>query len=79
MRNREDGETHREKETDGRSNSAYYDIVFKARTNMSSSLYSSEETCWDFPGGSVVTNPSASAGDTVSIPAPGRFHMLQGN
>ena len=46
MRNREDGETHREKETDGRSNSAYYDIVFKARTNMSSSLYSSEETCW---------------------------------
>ena len=27
-----------------------------------------------FPGGSVVKNPPASAGDTGSIPGPGRFH-----
>ena len=29
----------------------------------------------DFPGGSVDKNPPASAGDTGSIPGPGRFHM----
>ena len=30
-----------------------------------------------FPGGAVVKNPPASAGDTGSIPGPGRSHMLQ--
>ena len=30
---------------------------------------------WDFPGGPVVKNPPANAGDTGLIPAPGRFHM----
>jgi len=30
---------------------------------------------WDFPGGSVVKNPPASAGDTGSIPGSGRSHM----
>ena len=30
-----------------------------------------------FPGGSVVKNPPASAGDTGSSPGPGRSHMLQ--
>ena len=33
----------------------------------------------DFPGGSVVKNPPASAGDTGSIPGPGRSHMPWGN
>ena len=33
----------------------------------------------DFPGGSVVKNPPAKAGETGSIPAPGRFHMPRGN
>ena len=33
----------------------------------------------DFPGGPVVENLPASAGDTDSIPGPGRFHMPQGN
>ena len=32
-----------------------------------------------FPGDSVVKNPPANAGDTGSIPDPGRSHMLQGN
>ena len=32
----------------------------------------------DFPGGPVVRNPRANAGDTGSIPVPGRFHVLQG-
>ena len=34
---------------------------------------------WDFPGGPVVKNPPANAGDTGLIPGPGRFHTLQGN
>ena len=33
----------------------------------------------DFPGGLVVGNPPANAGNTGSIPAPGRSHMPQSN
>ena len=33
----------------------------------------------DFPGGPVVKNPPANAGDTGSRLGPGRFHMPQGN
>ena len=29
----------------------------------------------DFPGGPVVENSPANAGDTGLIPGPGRFHM----
>ena len=32
-----------------------------------------------FPGGSVVKNPPANAGDMGLIPDPGRSHMLQSN
>ena len=32
-----------------------------------------------FPGGAVVKNPPANAGDTGSSPGPGRSHMLQSN
>ena len=32
-----------------------------------------------FPGGSVVKNPPANAGDMGLTPGPGRFHMLQGS
>ena len=32
-----------------------------------------------FPGGAVVKNPPANAGDTGSSPGPGRAHMLQSN
>ena len=31
----------------------------------------------DFPGGAVVQNPPANAGDTGSSPGPGRSHMPQ--
>ena len=31
--------------------------------------------CRDFPGGAVVKNLLANAGDTGSIPGPGRSHM----
>ena len=33
----------------------------------------------DFPGGAVVKNPPANAGDAGSSPGPGRFHMPQSN
>ena len=33
----------------------------------------------DFPGGLVVKDALADAGDMGSIPGPGRFHMAQGN
>ena len=29
----------------------------------------------DFPGGAVVKNPPANAGETGSIPSPGRSHV----
>ena len=32
-----------------------------------------------FPGGAVVKNPPANAGDTGSSPGPGRSHMPWGN
>ena len=33
----------------------------------------------DFPGGTVVKNLPANAGDTGSIPGLGKCHMPQGN
>ena len=33
----------------------------------------------DFPGGTVVKNPPANAGDMGSIPGPGRSHMTWSN
>ena len=36
-------------------------------------------TDWGFPGGSVVKNLPANAGDTALIPDRGRCHMPQGN
>ena len=33
----------------------------------------------DFPGGAVVKNPPANAGDTRSSPGPVRSHMPRGN
>ena len=34
---------------------------------------------WDFPGGTVVKNLSANAGDTGLSPGPGRSHMPRSN
>ena len=34
---------------------------------------------WGSPGGSVVKNPPANAGDTGSSPGPGRSHMPRSN
>ena len=35
--------------------------------------------CMDFPGGTVVKNPPANAGDVGSIPGLGRSHMPRSN
>ena len=32
-----------------------------------------------FPGGAVVKNPTANAGDMGSSPGPGRSHVLRSN
>ena len=34
---------------------------------------------WGFPGGAVVKNPPANAGDMGSSPGPGRSHMPRSN
>ena len=36
-------------------------------------------TLGDFPGGAVVKNSPANAGDTGSSPGPGRSHMPRSN
>ena len=38
-----------------------------------------KETQGDFPGGAVVKNPPANAGDTDSSPGPGSSHMPRSN
>ena len=41
--------------------------------------YSAIKKCRDFPGGTVVKNPPANAGDTGLSPGPGRSHMPLSN
>ena len=36
---------------------------------------SGKKSHWGFPGGAVVKNPPANAGDTGLSPGPGRSHM----
>ena len=38
-----------------------------------------ETAVMDFPGGPVVKNLPANAGDMGSIPGPGKSHMPRGN
>ena len=42
-------------------------------------LWTHKSLMRDFPGGTVVNNLPANAGDTGSIPGAGRSHMLQSN
>ena len=42
-------------------------------------LANEEGGTWGFPGGTVVKNPPANAGDMGSSPAPGRSHMPRSN
>ena len=38
-----------------------------------------KKNLWGFPGGAVVGNPPANAGDTGSSPGLGRSHMPRSN
>ncbi|KAJ8787793.1 hypothetical protein J1605_005695 [Eschrichtius robustus] len=42
-------------------------------------MHHNEEYPGDFPGGAVVKNPPANAGDMGSSPGPGRSHMPRSN
>ena len=42
-------------------------------------IYFLKYSFWDFPGGAVVKNPPAHAGDTGSIPGLGKSRMPQSN
>ena len=55
-------------------------INVKAEKNWGGKTWNSwEKEKEDFPGGSVVKNMPAKAGDSGSIPGPGKFHVPQGN
>ena len=47
--------------------------------NLDNQVRSVKTLFVDFPGGAVVKNPPANAGDTGSSPGPGRSHMPQSN
>ena len=53
--------------------SLYYSFQIFYKSKISRKKY------WDFPGGTVVKNPPASAGDAGSSPGLGRSYMLQSN
>ena len=38
-----------------------------------------KQNLWDFPGGTVIKNPPANAGETGSSPGPGGSHMPRSN
>ena len=46
---------------------------------MTATVWSQNIRNRDFPGGTVVKNPPANAGDTGSSPGPGRSHMPRSN
>ena len=53
--------------------------LFKEQNDLNTVHYSLESKNRDFPGGAVVKNPPANAGDMGSSPGPGRSHMPRSN
>ena len=51
----------------------------KTCTRMSTSALFTKDKTRSFPGGTVVKNRPANAGDTGSIPGLGRSHMWRSN
>ena len=58
----------------GNETKKYHDLVICDVFNMLSSY-----NCQGFPGGAVVKNPPASAGDMGSSPGPGISRMPRSN
>ena len=59
----------------GHSSLLYYCFAFQSKKKMKLK----QNPLLGFPGGAVVKNPPANAGDTGLSPGPGRSHMLQSN
>ena len=57
----------------------YRKITLKAEQGYTSIHRNFCKESEDFPGGAVVKNPPAYAGDTGSSPGPGRSHMPRSN
>ena len=51
----------------------------KEQSYISAQQVKANHHAGDFPGGAMVKNPLANAGDMGSIPGPGRSHMPQSN
>ena len=51
-------------------------FIYKEKLFVSASL---KHQLWGFPGGSVVKNPPANAGDVGLIPGPGKIHEPRSN
>ena len=50
-----------------------------AQITMNFLIFPKKNFSWDFPGGSMVKNLPATAGDMGSIPDSGKSHMLWSN
>ena len=59
---------------------SYHGILLNEKENTINTCNNLDETQGrGFPGGKMVKNPPANAGDMGSSPGPGRSHMLQSN
>ena len=54
-------------------------IVYLLMKELNLKKVGSRKKSWGFPGGAVVENLPANAGDTGSSPGLGRSHMPQSN
>ena len=54
-------------------------IYCQFKNNIINKLYFNKKEKRGFPGGAVVKNPPANAGDMGSSPGPGRSHMPRSN
>ena len=54
-------------------------VIHKELIQISTKTIQLKNVQRDFPGGTVVKNPPASAGDVGSSPVPGRSHMPGSN
>ena len=55
------------------------DLCHDARSSRFSTYIRQIKMGQDLPGGPVVKNPPANAGNTGLIPSPGRFHVSRSN
>ena len=54
-------------------------LIYYLKDSKAFEKHSLKTDFWDFPGGAVVKNLPANAGDTGVSPGPGRSHAPQSN